>query len=216
VGPLFLRQPTAFTSVGECVQLRSPSRSDWPSWSAVRTESRDFLKPWEPTWASDALTYRAFRRRIARYAADWREDEGYSFFIWRNSDEQLVGGIGLTYVRRGVSETASVGYWLGKSFTGRGYMTEALRLAASFAFGPQQLHRLEAACLPTNAPSIRLLERVGFRSEGYAKAYLRIDGQWQDHRLYGLLAEEWRSQSYKTEARLGEFTANARAGSAVE
>ena len=191
---LFLRQPGAFQAVGDTVQLRSPSRSDWRSWCEVRSASRDFLKPWEPTWAPDALSYAAFRRRVTRYATDWRDDEGYSFFIWRNSDAQLVGGIGLTYVRRGVSETASVGYWLGQSFTGRGYMTEALKLAADFGFRTQQLHRLEAACLPHNMPSRRLLERVGFRPEGYAKGYLRIDGLWQDHQLYGLLADEWRGR----------------------
>lgn len=187
LGALFGLQPASVRVEGRRVHLRPPERADWPAWCELRGESRAFLKPWEPSWAPDALTRVAFRRRLARYAADWRDGEAYTFFVCRNEDSRLVGGIGLSHVRRGVAETASVGYWIGERFARQGYMTEALELVVRFAFTELRLHRLEAACLPTNVPSRRLLERGGFRQEGYAKEYLCIDGQWQDHLLFGRL-----------------------------
>ncbi len=85
-------------------------------WANLRGESRRFLAPWEPSWAPDSLTRGAFRRRLQRYAIDWRTDQGYSFFLFRLEDGVLVGGIGLSNVRRGVAETGSLGYWVGERF----------------------------------------------------------------------------------------------------
>jgi ribosomal-protein-alanine N-acetyltransferase len=183
--------PPAFRVAGQRVLLRAPERRDWQPWAELRGASRAFLAPWEPSWSADALTRAAFHRRLARYAADWRSDQGYSFLLFRLDDETLVGGIGLSNVRRGVAETASLGYWTGERHAGQGYMTEGLRLILSFAFQRARLHRVEAACLPHNAPSRRLLAKSGFREEGYARAYLCIDGRWQDHVLFALLREEW-------------------------
>jgi ribosomal-protein-alanine N-acetyltransferase len=188
---LFNLQPPPLRLVGEGVLLRPPERSDWQSWAELRGASRDFLTPWEPSWPSDALTRAAFRRRIARYAMDWRTDQGYSLFLFRKEDEQIIGGIGLSHVRRGVAETASLGYWVGAAHARQGHMTEALRLTLDFAFNRLRLHRIEAACLPTNLPSKGLLDKVGFREEGYAAKYLCIDGKWQDHLLFAILREEW-------------------------
>jgi len=168
-------------------------RGDWPEWAELRADSRDFLKPWEPSWTSDALSRAAYRRRLARYALDWRDDEGYSFFILRNADARLLGGIGLSNLRRGVAETASLGYWIGRQYARQGYMAEAIVLMLAHAFDRLGLHRLEAACLPSNAPSRSLLAKMRFREEGYAKRFLCIDGRWQDHVLYALLTEEWQA-----------------------
>ena len=188
---LWAGSPPALRLWSERVVLRPAERTDFETWSAVRSESRRFLTPWEPSWTSDALSRGAFRRRLARYAMDWRQDQGYSLFVFRREDGQLMGGIGLTNVRRGVAETASLGYWMGERYAGRGYMKEALRLTLAFAFDRLQLHRIEAACLPNNAASRHLLMRCGFSEEGYARKYLCIDGKWQDHVLFGLLREEW-------------------------
>lgn len=176
---------------GEQLHLRPPERADWPAWTELRAELREFLKPWEPSWTSDALSRAAFRRRLARYALDWREDEGYSFFIFLNETGALLGGIGLTNLRRGVAETATLGYWIGRPHARRGYMTEAVALILGYAFERLKLHRVEAACLPANNPSRDLLKKAGFAEEGYARQYLCIDGKWQDHVLHALLAEEW-------------------------
>jgi [ribosomal protein S5]-alanine N-acetyltransferase len=175
--------------VGEGVMLRAPQATDYGDWAALRELSRDFLTPWEPTWPVDDLSRSAFRRRIKRYAEDLRTDQGYAFLMFRSSDNALVGGLTLANVRRGVAQAGSLGYWMGQPFVRRGYMTAAVRAVIPFAFGTLRLHRLEAACIPTNTASIRLLESTGFVREGYARHYLCINGIWQDHLLYGRLKD---------------------------
>ena len=172
---------------GDGVILRTPQIADFEEWAALRETSRDFLIPWEPTWPIDDLTRAAFRRRIKRYAEDLRTDQGYAFLIARALDGTLVGGLTLANIRRGVAQAGSLGYWTGLPFVRQGYMTAAVRAVIPFAFMSLRLHRLEAACIPTNTGSIRLLEKTGFVREGYAREYLCINGIWQDHLLYGRL-----------------------------
>lgn len=172
---------------GQRVWLRPPAMSDYAAWAELRAMSREHLRPWEPAWARDELTRGAFRRRIRHYAREAREDLGYAFLIFDSADDRLVGGLTLSGVRRGVTQSASIGYWLGRPHVGRGRMTDAVRAAIPFAFSQLRLHRIEAASMPTNASSIRVLERTGFTREGFARSYLRIDGVWADHVLFGLV-----------------------------
>jgi ribosomal-protein-alanine N-acetyltransferase len=174
---------------GDGVMLRTPQLTDYEEWAALRETSRDFLMPWEPTWPVDDLTRAAFRRRIKRYAEDLRSDQGYAFLIARNSDGALVGGLTLANVRRGVAQAGSLGYWTGLPFVRQGYMTAAVRAVIPFAFASLRLHRLEAACIPSNSGSMRLLEKTGFVREGYAREYLCINGVWQDHLLYARVSD---------------------------
>ncbi|MGA8654132.1 MAG: GNAT family protein [Xanthobacteraceae bacterium] len=175
--------------VGEGVVLRTPQATDHMEWAALRELSREFLIPWEPTWPADDLSRSAFRRRVRRYAEDLRTDQSYAFLIFRSYDNALVGGLTLANIRRGVAQAGSLGYWMGLPYVRQGYMTAAVRAVIPFAFGTLRLHRLEAACIPTNSASIRLLENTGFVREGYARDYLCINGMWQDHLLYGRLKE---------------------------
>jgi ribosomal-protein-alanine N-acetyltransferase len=175
---------------GERVTLRHPSMADFQAWADLRAESRDFLKPWEPTWPIDDLTRAAFRRRIKRYHRDIREDTGAAFFVFRSGDERLLGGLTLTAIRRGVSQSGSLGYWMGARWAGQGYMNDAVRTVLDHAFEELRLHRIEAASMPTNSRSIALLEKVGFSREGFARKYLLIDGRWQDHVLFAMLADD--------------------------
>jgi ribosomal-protein-alanine N-acetyltransferase len=172
---------------GDGVVLRTPQMGDFPEWAQLREQSRDFLTPWEPIWPADDLTRAAFRRRLRRYSEDARQDLAYAFFVFRQSDEALVGGLTLANVRRGVAQAGSLGYWMGAPYARQGYMTRAVQALIPFAFGPLRLHRLEAACIPTNKASIRLLEKCHFSREGLARRYLCINGLWQDHYLYALL-----------------------------
>jgi ribosomal-protein-alanine N-acetyltransferase len=174
---------------GTGVTLRTPQLSDFEEWAALRESSRDFLTPWEPIWPDDDLTRGAFRRRVKRYAEDLRADQGYAFLVQRYSDGALVGGLTIANIRRGVAQAGSVGYWMGQPFVRQGYMTAAVRAVIPFAFTSLRLHRLEAACIPSNAGSIRLLEKTGFMSEGYAREYLCINGIWQDHLLYARIKD---------------------------
>jgi len=163
---------------------------DFESWAGLRERSRAFLTPWEPTWPGDDLTRGAFRRRLRRQAQEIENDEGYPFLIFREGDDILLGGLTLGQIRRGVAQGATLGYWMGAPHAGKGFMARAVRAAVTFAFATLRLHRIEASCLPTNDPSIRLLERCGFKREGLARAYLRINGMWQDHLLYAILESD--------------------------
>jgi ribosomal-protein-alanine N-acetyltransferase len=175
---------------GAGVTLRVPQSTDYAEWVALRQASRDFLVPWEPTWPDDDLTRGAFRRRLRRYAEDQRSDLAYAFLIFRSDDHVLVGGLTLANIRRGVAQAGSIGYWTGAPFAGQGYMTAAVRALIPFCFRSLRLHRLEAACIPGNTASIRLLEKTGFKREGYARGYLCINGIWQDHLLYARLVDD--------------------------
>ncbi len=175
---------------GDGVYLREPQMSDYLAWSALRAESRDFLEPWEPRWPRDELERNTFRRRIRYYYRDARQDAGYAFFLFRTSDNSLIGGATLSNIRRGVSQTCSLGYWIGAPYARQGYMTRGVLAITWFVFDVLRLHRLEAACLPENKASAALLTRTGFQYEGLARRYLKINGTWQDHWLFALLAED--------------------------
>ncbi len=176
---------------GAGVYGRPPTERDWPAYAELRAASRRFLEPWEPTWPTDALMRDAFVRRLRRYANDWRDDVAYNFLLFHQDGDRLVGGISLSNVRRGVSQSGSLGYWIGETYARQGHMTDGLRAMLVFCFSQLGLHRVEAACLPANEASQRLLRRCGFRQEGYAQRFLKIRGEWQDHLLFGLLAEQF-------------------------
>jgi ribosomal-protein-alanine N-acetyltransferase len=187
----FLRSFTPPNTVpgirGDNVLLRVPAITDYPQWVTIRAESRGFLAPWEPLWPADELSRLGFRRRIKRYQREIREGSGYPFFIFSADETMLLGGLTLSHVQRGVTQSASIGYWMGERHARRGHMTDAVRATIGFAFDTLRLHRLEAACLPHNGASVRLLEKTGFTREGYARSYLCIDGRWQDHLLFAIV-----------------------------
>lgn len=175
---------------GAGVTLRAPQGGDFAEWAALRESSRDFLVPWEPIWPPDDLTRSAFRRRLKRYAEDQRGDLAYAFLIFRSEDNAMVGGLTLANIRRGVAQAGSIGYWIGAPYARKGYMTAAVRALIPYGFTTLRLHRLEAACIPDNTASIHLLERTGFKREGYARSYLCINGTWQDHLLYARIKDD--------------------------
>ena len=191
---LFLRYSR--TSLrGGSVYLRAPRRRDQRQWVDVRRISRDFLQPWEPTWPEDGAEPTAFRRRLRRFTEDWQSGDAYPFFIFQRESDDLVGGVTLSNIRRGVTQAATIGYWMGYPYIRRGYMAEAVSLVLNYAFEDLQLHRVEAACLIHNKPSSQLLLKLGFREEGLARQYLRIEGRWQDHRTFGILRSDRRSHN---------------------
>ncbi|HRH19054.1 MAG TPA: GNAT family protein [Brevundimonas sp.] len=181
--------PSLFVEGGP-VSLRPPRGSDYRAWAELRTHSRDFLQPWEPAWPHDDLTPAAFKRRLSVYAHEIEVGGAYPFFVYRAEDQALVGGVTLSNIRRGVAETATLGYWIGRPFIRRGYGTAAVQAMCAFGFERLKLHRIEAACLPTNTASRAVLTNCGFEHEGEARAYLKINGEWRDHLLFGLIRDE--------------------------
>ena len=176
------------------VYLRPPSRRDVKKWLTIRAASRTFLEPWEPSWPKDALTRKAFFRRLRAYAIHTNADTAYIFLIFRTADRALLGSISINDVRRGVAQSCSIGYWIGENYSHQAYMTEALSALLPFVFDRLKLHRIEAACLPHNKASRALLSKIGFREEGYVRQYLKIADQWQDHILYSLLETDFRME----------------------
>lgn len=175
---------------GETLVLRAPAVADYTAWAELRALSRSHLTPWEPAWARDDLARQMYRRRLRAYAKDVRDDLGYSFFICDAASDRLVGGVTLSNVRRGSAQTASLGYWVGKPYAGQGRMKEAVKAILPFAFRTLRLHRVEAACMPANAASIRVLEGSGFAREGLARSFLKINGRWEDHILFAMLSDD--------------------------
>ena len=175
---------------GAGVLLRPPRTGDYAAWADLREQSREYLQPWEPSWPDDDLTKAAYRRRLGVYAREMELGHAWPFFVFDAHGRTLMGAITLSNVRRGVAETGTLGYWVGQPFAGRGVATAAVKAMSVFAFRSARLHRLEASCLPTNLGSRRVLEKSGFVKEGEARAYLKINGAWADHILFGLVSDD--------------------------
>ena len=176
---------------GKNLYLRLPNIKDYSQWVKLRAESKEFLQPWEPRWKEDELTFTGFKRIIKYYANELKLKRGYPFFVFKNFNNSLVGGVTLSNIRRGASQSCTLGYWMGEQYAGQGLMSEVMENIVPFVFGNLKLHRLEASCLPINERSVRLLSAIGFCEEGLAKSYLKINGKWQDHILFGLNQEDW-------------------------
>jgi ribosomal-protein-alanine N-acetyltransferase len=204
--------------VGERVRLRPPLMIDYFSWSDLRRESRAFLEPWEPQWGADALSRRLYRARLTRMVREWNSDQGYAFHLIATGHTsvgarrgEVLGGLNLNNVRRLSAQSASLGYWMGAPYAGLGLMREALDLLLPYAFTGHEsaeyvdpalglgLHRIDAACIPENSRSRRLLGHLGFHEVGLAPAYLKINGQWRDHICHQMLAEDFVASSKGTQ-----------------
>ncbi len=188
--PSFMR-PKGPVLKGERVTLRMPIMSDHREWARLRAASRRFLEPWEPSWASDELEPAAWRQRVRRYHRDFAQGTGIAFLIFENATGHLIGGISMGNIRRGVAQTAHIGYWMGEAHAGRGLMRAAVELVLDHAFERLRLNRIEAACIPSNERSIRVLEKAGFTREGLLRSYLKINGAWHDHILYAMTADDY-------------------------
>ena len=177
---------------GERVFLRPPKRRDALKWQKLRMSSKSFLVPWEPSWDASSCSRRAYLRyfKNSNYLANM--DRAYSFLIFKTDDKTLLGGINVGNVRRGVSQSASLGYWIGEKHSRNGYMKEALNLLIPSLFIDLRLNRIEAATLEENIASKNLLKKIGFKKEGVLRKYLKINGTWRDHILYGLLENDFK------------------------
>jgi [ribosomal protein S5]-alanine N-acetyltransferase len=179
----------------ERMTLRLPQHGDWKDWALLRAESAAFLSPWEPVWSEDHLTRRAFTNRV--YWAARAEGQGTALplVLVRREDQALIGAITLDNIRRGPSQSGTLGYWMGERFSRRGYMKEAILAVVHHAFNVMDLSRIEAACLPENVASRGVLEKCGFKYEGVAQSYLQIAGRWRNHVLYASLRTDRRGRT---------------------
>ena len=175
--------------------LRLPAHSDFRPWSNLRRDSADFLQPWEPAWAEDHLSRRAFTNRVYWARRALSSGQALPLFLLRQGDDTLLGAITLDNIRRGPAQVGTLGYWIGQPFARQGYMREAIRAVTHHAFAELDLSRVEAACLPENAASRGVLEACGFKYEGVAQSYLQIAGRWRNHVLYANLRADRRGRA---------------------
>lgn len=179
----------------ERLTLRPPVHSDFRGWTALRAHSRDFLTKWEPVWADDHLSRKAFTNRVYWAQRSVSSGTALPLFLVRRKDDALLGAITLDNIRRGPAQSGALGYWTGAPFARQGYMREAIHAVVHQAFNRMDLSRIEAACLPENAASRGLLEKTGFKYEGVAQSYLQIDGRWRTHVLYAALRSDRRGKT---------------------
>ena len=177
------------------VLMRPPLLSDWAEWARVRGANKNFLTPFEGTWPDDCLNEDFYKQRLKMQVQEWKAEQKNFFLIFKRQGDQaneLIGGMNINDITRGIAQFASLGYWISHEYEGQGYMSEALHLTLKYGFEYAQLHRIHASCLPENERSKALLLRFGFKEEGFAEKYLQVNGIWQDHILFGLPVEYWK------------------------
>lgn len=175
--------------------LRPPVHGDFRAWAALRYDSEGFLTSWEPKWAGDHLSRKAFTNRVYWAQRSITNGNAVPLFLVRRSDDALLGAITLDNIRRGPAQAGTTGYWIGQPFARNGYMKEAIEAVVHYAFRTLDLSRVEAGCLPENTPSRRLLEQCGYKYEGVAQSYLQINGRWRNHVLYANLRGDRRGKT---------------------
>ncbi|SOC02109.1 GNAT family N-acetyltransferase [Rhodobacter maris] len=191
---MFLRRRKPLVET-ERLTLRLPLHADYRGWAALRTESREFLAQWEPAWSSDHLGRKAFANRVYWAARAEAAGTALPFFLIERQSGAVLGAITLDNIRRGPAQAGTLGYWVGARYARQGYMREAIAAVVDYAFGPMDLSRIDAACLPENAASRGVLEKSGFKYEGVAQSYLQINGRWRNHVLYANLRADRRGRT---------------------
>ncbi|HEU4410277.1 MAG TPA: GNAT family protein [Polyangiaceae bacterium] len=188
-----LAPPLSTTLLSERLLLRPPRASDAAALRRLLVTNAEHLRPWSPAPAAgtDPLSLLELTRGLLRQRREWREDRTYAFVLCGRDDPALpLGRVTLSHVVRSAFQNAYLGYWLDARRQGQGLMSEAVARVVRFAFDELGLHRVQAAVLPENAASRRVLAKAGFREEGLARRYLQIAGQWQDHLLFARTNDE--------------------------
>jgi ribosomal-protein-alanine N-acetyltransferase len=173
--------------------LRPPRTGDVTEIRRLLRANHEHLKPWNPAPppGEDPSSITEVSNTILRQRRDWKRGRGYVFMLAeRGAPGTLVGKIALSGIMRGAMYSAYLGYWMAADMQGRGLVTEGLQAVLDFAFGPAGLHRVQAAIMPRNPRSLRVIEKLGFRREGYAERYLQIAGKWEDHIVFARTREE--------------------------
>jgi ribosomal-protein-alanine N-acetyltransferase len=173
--------------------VRPPRTSDVVEIRRVLRANHEHLRPWNPapSSAEDPSSITEVSKAVLRQRRDWKRGTGYVFMVAsREAPQPFVGKIALNGIMRGAMWGAYLGYWMAAEEQGKGLVVEALRAVLDFGFGPAGLHRVQAAIMPRNARSLRVIEKLGFRREGLAERYLQIAGKWEDHLLFARTREE--------------------------
>jgi len=181
-----------FEITGQKVILRPPQYSDWKAWADERKKNKLYLQPWEPLWSINELERSSFVKRVRMFERLSHNDQAYSFLIYKSDNEDFIGEVNISNVQRGIIQSCTIGYWIAKDCEGKGMMSESLELVKEFIFNELKLHRIEAACLPHNMPSLKVLLKNGFIKEGTARKLLKINDKWQDHTVLSFILDDFK------------------------
>ncbi|MBX3229888.1 MAG: GNAT family N-acetyltransferase [Labilithrix sp.] len=185
--------PLSIRLLTERLILRPPRTGDVGELRRVLRYNQAHLKPWNPAPrpGEDPTSITEVSNTVLRQRREWKTGRSFAFMLARREDpSRFVGKIALSGVMRGAMHGAYLGYWMDVDNQGGGLCTEGIRAVLDFAFGAAALHRVQAAIMPRNAASLRVIEKLGFRREGYAERYLQIAGRWEDHLLFARTVEE--------------------------
>jgi [ribosomal protein S5]-alanine N-acetyltransferase len=183
---------TPATLISDRVVLRMAERADIPAIIRYFSVNQQHLAPFSPIRPPDFLTEPYWQQQLVRTLDDFANDRSLRLFIFdRTQPDLLIGEANFNNFVRGVAQFCHLGYSIAASHQGGGYMTEALQTAIDHVFAELHMHRIMANYLPHNQRSGRLLRKLGFVVEGYARDYLQINGEWQDHILTSLINPHW-------------------------
>lgn len=191
----FLRGKAALPELSSSrLLLRELLLRDQEQWLALRSANASWLKPWDPTNPLGPPEPMSFRQLLVAKRAAAREGTGYSWIMTlpqlHRAHPPIIGQISVSGIQYGAARSASLGYWIDGAHAGYGLVPEACALVIDYCFQDLALHRMEINIRPENAPSLRVVDKLGFRDEGLRKGFLHIDGQWRDHRTFALNREE--------------------------
>ena len=177
--------------MSETIYLRPPTRKDKREWLQLRYASKEHLENWEADYGKHFASPESFDIYLRHMKNLLAEKRGEGWLMFNRSDNAMIGSFTISNMRFGAVQSADIGYWIGAGFAGKGKMSEAMPLILHRCFQHHKLRRIVAATLRENKPSRLLLEKFGFQREGVARQYLHINGDFKDHDIYALIAEDY-------------------------
>jgi [ribosomal protein S5]-alanine N-acetyltransferase len=180
---------------GQAVYLRPFAASDADDLLRLNVENRSFFAPRELRRPDDYYTLERQLAYIAETQKRLADRSGATFGVFLLESDELVGFVGLFGIIRGGFQEARIGYMFAERHSGRGYATQAVELALSYAFETLDLHRVETGVQLDNPASMRVLTKAGFREEGVSLRWVNVAGGWADCKRFALTREEWEERS---------------------
>ena len=177
--------------MSDTLYLRPPVRKDKRAWLQLRYASKSHLENWEADYGKEFASPQSFDIYLRHIKNLLAEKRGEGWLMFNRENNAMMGSLTISNMRFGSVQAADIGYWIGAGFAGQGKMSEAIPLILHRIFQHYKLRRLQAATLRENKPSRLLLEKFGFQREGVARQYLHINGEFRDHDIYALIAEDY-------------------------
>jgi [ribosomal protein S5]-alanine N-acetyltransferase len=179
------------TLIGDRLYLRPLEPRDAEALLRLVSENREYFASREPVRTEEYFSLDGQLERIEAVTQMEADERGVDFGIFLPTADELVGHLALFAITRGGFQEARIGYMLAERHSGRGYATEAVKLAVGYAFGELDLHRLETGVQLDNPASARVLAKAGFREEGISLRWVNLADGWADCRRFALTKEEW-------------------------